>query len=105
MEKEVRRSVNGLQGRRDKTPEGVIYGKGEPSVTGGSGDDELLGGIQGHTSQDEGRGAPQQTKPEAPQQTITVCPEPEKHDTGSFRHLFGSPVSRVIQSGGQSNDE
>ena len=48
MEKEVRRSANGLQGRRDKTPEGAIYGKGEPSVTAASGVDELLGGIQGH---------------------------------------------------------
>ena len=54
MEKEVRRSANGLQGRTDKTPQGAIYGEGEPSVTEGSGDDELLGGIQVHTSQDEG---------------------------------------------------
>ena len=36
---------------------------------------------------------------------ITVCSEPEKYETGSFRHLSGSPVSVVIQPGGQSNDE
>ena len=32
MEEEVRRSANGLQGRDDKTPEGAIYGEGEPSL-------------------------------------------------------------------------
>ena len=29
-----------------KTPERVIFGEGEPSITGGSGKDELLGWIQ-----------------------------------------------------------
>ena len=57
MEEEFRRSASCLQRRRNKTPEGAVYGEDEPSVTGGSGDDELLGGIQRHTSQDEGTGA------------------------------------------------
>ena len=48
LEEEVRRYANSLQRRRDKTPERAIYGRGEPSVTGGSGDDELFGWIQGH---------------------------------------------------------
>ena len=54
MEKEIRGQLNSSQRRRDKTPEKIIYGESEPSVTGGSGDDELLGWVQGHTSQDEG---------------------------------------------------
>ena len=88
-----------------KKPEGAINGEVEPSVTGRSGDDELLGGIQGHTSQDEGTAALRTERARGSSADITVCSEPEKYDTGSFRHLSGSPVSRVIQSGGQSNDE
>ena len=38
-------------------PEGAVYGKGEPSVTGSSGDNEILGGIQRHTPQDKSIGA------------------------------------------------
>ena len=30
---------NSLQRRRDKTPERIIYGESEPSITGGSRDD------------------------------------------------------------------
>ena len=84
-----------------KTPEGVIYGKGEPGVTG----DELLGEIQGHTFRDKGTGAVRTERARGSSADITVCCEPEKYYTGSFRHLSGSPVSRVIQSGGQSSDE
>ena len=32
---------------------------------------------------------------------ITICSKPEEHDTASLRHLFGLPVSEVIQSGEQ----
>ena len=105
MEKEVRRSANGLQERGDKTPEGAIYGEVEPSVTGGSGDDEILGGIQEHTSQDEGTVAVRNERARVSSADMTVCSEPEKYDTGSFRHLFGASVSRVIQSGDQSSNE
>ena len=59
MEKEIRRNANNPHRRRDKTPERVIYGKGEPSVTSASGSNELLGWIKGHASQDEGTGAVQ----------------------------------------------
>ena len=42
----------------------------------------------------------------APQLTTESAPNREnEYDTGSFRHRFGSSVSRVIQSGGQSSDE
>ena len=74
-------------------------------VSQGSGDDELLGWIQGHTSQDEGTGAVRFERARGSSADITVCSEPEEYDTGSFRHLFGSPVSGVIQSGGQTSDE
>ena len=62
-------------------------------------------GSREHTSQDEGTGAVCSEKSRGSPANTTVCSEPEEYDTGSFRHLFGSSVSRVIQSGGQSSDE
>ena len=104
-EEEVRRYANGIQGRRDKTPEGAIYGEGEPSVTGGSGYDELLGGIQGQMSQDEGTVAVRTERARGSSVDITVCFQPEKHDTGPLRHLSRSSVPGVVQSGSQSSYE
>ena len=105
MEEEIRGHANSSQRERDKTPERVIYGESEPSVTGGSGDDELLGWIQGHTYQDEGTGAVRPERARCSSADITICSEPEEYHAGSFRYLLGSPVSEVIQSGSQSSDE
>ena len=90
MEEEIRAYANSLQRRRDKTPERVTYGKSEPSVTGGSGDEELLGWNQAHMSQEKGTGAVRPERARGPSPGITVCSETEEYDTGSFRHLFGS---------------
>ena len=77
MEEEAQRYANGLQGRRNKTPEGAIYGKDEPSVTGGSGDDEILGGMQGRTSQgEEAQELCAPREPDAPQQTSQSAQNP-----------------------------
>ena len=105
MEEEVQRYANDLQRRRDKAPEIAIYGKGKPNVTGGSGDNESVGGIQGHTSLVKSTGAVHSEGVRGSSADITLCSEPEEYDTGSFRHLTGSPVSGVIQSGSQSSDE
>ena len=94
VEGEVRGYANSLQRRRGNTHKIVIYGQSDPSsVTGGSGDDELLGWIQGHKSQDEGTGAVSSERAWGSSADITVCSEPKEYDTGSFRHLFGSPES------------
>ena len=65
IEKEVRRSANGL-----------LYGKGEPGVTGGSGEDDLLGGIQGHTTQDESTGDVRTERARGSSADITSAPNP-----------------------------
>ena len=84
MEKEVRGSAGGLQGGRNKAPEGAVYGKGEPSVTGGSGDDEIQGGIQGHTPQDKSTGAVYIERARGSSADTTVCSQSEEHDTRPF---------------------
>ena len=72
MEEEVRIYANGLQGRRDKAPQGAIYGKDEPSISGGFGDNELLEAKPRTKAQE--LCAPRE--PEAPQQTSQSAPNP-----------------------------
>ena len=77
MEEEVWRSANSLQGRGDKNIlRNNIYGEGEPSVTGGSGNDEFLEGILGHPSQEEGTGAVRTERARGSSADTTVCSEP-----------------------------
>ena len=79
VEEEIRGQANSSQRGRDKTPEIVRYGEIEPSATGGSGDDELLGWIQVHKSQDEGTGALRSMRElGAPHQTSQPAPNPRK---------------------------
>ena len=58
--------------------------KGEPSVTGGSGDNEILGGIQGHTPQDKSTGAVYIERARGSSADTTVCSQSEEHDTRPF---------------------
>ena len=80
MEEEIRGHANSSQTGRDKTPERVIYGESKPSVTGGPGDDELLGWIQGHTFQDEGTGAVRPGRARCSSADIKICSELEEYD-------------------------
>ena len=70
-----------------------------------SGNDELLGGIQGHTSQDKGTGAVRTERARGSSADITVCSQAEKYDTGPLRHLSRSSVPGFIQSGSESSHE
>ena len=94
VEEEIRGRANSSE--RNKTNERVIYGEGEPSIIGGSGNDELLGWIKGHTSQDEGTEAVRREGTRGSSADITICLELEDNDTGCFRYLFSPPVSGVI---------
>ena len=75
MDEEIQWNANTPQRRRDKTPKRVIYGKGEPSITGVSGNDELLRLIQGHASQDEDTGAVHPEGARGSSADITICLE------------------------------
>ena len=88
-----------------KTSEGTIYGEGESSVNGASGYDELLRGIQRHTSQDEDTGAVRTERARVSSADIRVCSQPEKYDTGPLGHQSRSSVPGVVPSGSQSNYE
>ena len=66
---------------------------------------KLLGGIQGHTSQDEGTGAVLTERARGSSADITVCSQPEKHNTGPLGHLSRSSVPGVVPSGSQSSYE
>ena len=102
MEKEVRRSANGLQGA--KTPEEDIYGKGEPSVTGGSGGDELLGGIQGTRPRTKAQElcaprepeAPQRTSQSAPNQRNTIPDPPDTYLAPQFQESFNQVATAAM---------
>ena len=102
VEEGIRGQANSSQKGKDETPERVMYGEGEPSVTGGSGEDELLGWIQRQLSQDKGTGAVRPEGARGSSANITICLELKEYDTGFFRHLFGSPVSGVIYSGSRA---
>ena len=58
--------------------------KGEPSVTGSSGDNEIFGGIQRHTPKDKSTGAVYIERARGSSADTTVCSQSEEHETRPF---------------------
>ena len=66
---EIRGHANSSQRGKDKTPEIVIYGEDEPSVTGGSGNDESWDGSRDTRPRTKAQELCASSEPEAPQPT------------------------------------
>ena len=64
-----------LKEEKTKTLKRVIYGKREPSISGNFGNNEIIGWIQGHASQDEGTGTVQHEGARGSSADTTIYPE------------------------------